>query len=76
VYVWVVLDLIPETQNNIYTALVLTSWAIVEVPRYLYYGWALHAAVPYIVFWMRYRYWGSKALLHYFLLMDVVFMCC
>ena len=55
VYMWVVLDLIPETQNTGYATLLLTSWALVEVPRYMYYSWTFLGNVPYPLFWLRYR---------------------
>mmetsp|Transcript_4486 Transcript_4486/g.7389 ORF Transcript_4486/g.7389 Transcript_4486/m.7389 type:complete len:134 (+) Transcript_4486:453-854(+) len=44
----------PSAQTSIFTALACTSWALVEVPRYLFYALNLIDAVPYPLFWLRY----------------------
>eukprot|EP01041_Mallomonas_annulata_P002213 gene2213-4301_t len=51
---WAVMDVAPSAQSSIFFTLACTSWACVEVPRYLFYGLNLMGAVPYPVFWLRY----------------------
>ena len=51
---WAVMNIAPTAQTSIFMALACTSWALVEVPRYLFYGLYLINAVPYPIFWLRY----------------------
>lgn len=51
---WAVMNVSPESQTSIFFTLAATSWALVEVPRYLFYALNLIGAVPYPLFWLRY----------------------
>lgn len=51
---WAVMDVAPPSQKSIFLVLAVTSWGLVEVPRYLFYALNLLNAVPYPVFWLRY----------------------
>jgi hypothetical protein len=53
---WAVMDIAPPAQTSIFLALACTSWGLVEVPRYLFYALNLVDAVPFPLFWLRYRY--------------------
>ncbi len=55
---WAVMDVAPTAQSSIFTVLACTSWGLVEVPRYLFYALNLLDAVPYPLFWLRYRLRG------------------
>ena len=50
------MDVAPPAQTSIFLAFACTSWALVEVPRYLFYAFNLMDSVPYPLFWLRYRY--------------------
>jgi very-long-chain (3R)-3-hydroxyacyl-CoA dehydratase len=52
---WAILDVVPATRISIFTYLCIGSWGLVEVPRYLFYALNLFNAVPYPLFWLRYR---------------------
>ncbi len=51
---WAVMDVAPTAQTSIFFTLACTSWALVEVPRYLFYALNILDAVPYPLFWLRY----------------------
>ncbi len=51
---WAVMDISPEVQQSLFFTLAATSWALVEVPRYLFYAVNLVGNVPYPLFWLRY----------------------
>ena len=53
---WAIIDVCPETRTSIFLALTCGSWALVEVPRYLFYALNILNIVPYPLFWLRYRY--------------------
>ena len=52
---WAVIVVAPPAQQSVFLAFACTSWALVEVPRYLFYAFNLVDAVPYPLFWLRYR---------------------
>ncbi|CAM9353587.1 unnamed protein product [Choristocarpus tenellus] len=54
VVVWGFLWTCPSTQSQIGAMLCISSWAAVEVPRYLFYAFNIYGQVPYALFWMRY----------------------
>jgi very-long-chain (3R)-3-hydroxyacyl-CoA dehydratase len=47
---------VSTAQTTTFFTLACTSWGLVEVPRYLFYALNLVNAVPYPLFWLRYRY--------------------
>lgn len=51
---WAVMDVATDSQQSIFFALACTSWALVEVPRYLFYALNILDLVPYPLFWLRY----------------------
>lgn len=51
---WAVMNISPDVQQSIFFTLACTSWALVEVPRYLFYALNLVGSVPYPIFWLRY----------------------
>jgi very-long-chain (3R)-3-hydroxyacyl-CoA dehydratase len=51
---WAVMHVAPPAQTSIWMLLACTSWALVEVPRYLFYALNIMDAVPYPLFWLRY----------------------
>mmetsp|Transcript_36362 Transcript_36362/g.37033 ORF Transcript_36362/g.37033 Transcript_36362/m.37033 type:complete len:231 (+) Transcript_36362:114-806(+) len=51
---WACMNIAPPAQTSIFFTLACTSWALVEVPRYLFYGLNLLDTVPYPLFWLRY----------------------
>jgi hypothetical protein len=51
---WLYSYLFAESQQHWSLYLMVTSWALVEVPRYLYYAVHLFTEVPYPLFWLRY----------------------
>ena len=53
---WAIMDTTVEAQTTVFFVLACTSWGLVEVPRYLFYALNLVNAVPYPLFWLRYRY--------------------
>ena len=53
---WAIMDTTLEAQTTVFFVLACTSWGLVEVPRYLFYALNLVNAVPYPLFWLRYRY--------------------
>ncbi len=55
---WAVMDIAPPAQTSIFLAFAVVSWGLVEVPRYLFYALNLMLgdAIPYPIFWLRYRY--------------------
>lgn len=57
---WAIMDVAPTAQNSVFTVLACTSWGLVEVPRYLFYALNLLDAVPYPLFWLRYRYFSRN----------------
>ena len=57
---WAVMDVAPPAQNSIFTLLACASWSLVEVPRYLFYALNLLNAVPYPLFWLRYRFYVAE----------------
>lgn len=58
---WAVMDVATSAQTTVFFTLACTSWGLVEVPRYLFYALNLVNAVPYPLFWLRYRLvlWGD-----------------
>lgn len=53
---WAVMHPVVSAQRTFFFVLACTSWGLVEVPRYLFYALNLINAVPYPLFWLRYRY--------------------
>jgi hypothetical protein len=51
---WAVMNIAPPAQTSIFFTMACTSWATVEVPRYLFYALNLLDSVPYPIFWLRY----------------------
>ena len=51
---WMVMHVAPDAQTSTFTLLCVTSWATVEIPRYIYYALNLLNAVPYPLKWLRY----------------------
>lgn len=51
---WAVMNISTEVQQSVFFTLACTSWASVEVPRYLFYALNLLGSVPYPIFWLRY----------------------
>jgi len=51
---WGIVDLIPESRSSWAFPLMATSWALVEVPRYLFYVFSLLNAVPFVLTYVRY----------------------
>ena len=51
---WAVMNISADVQQSIFFTLACTSWALVEVPRYLFYALNLLGSVPYPIFWLRY----------------------
>jgi very-long-chain (3R)-3-hydroxyacyl-CoA dehydratase len=49
------MDASSNAQTSFFLVLACTSWGLVEVPRYLFYALNLLNAVPYPLFWLRYR---------------------
>lgn len=52
---WAVMHPVRSAQTTVFFVLACTSWGLVEVPRYLFYALNLINAVPYPLFWLRYR---------------------
>lgn len=52
---WAIMDTTKFAQTTLFFTLACTSWGLVEVPRYLFYALNLLNAVPYPLFWLRYR---------------------
>lgn len=52
--VWAVLNVEEAAQTSVFTLLCITSWGLVEVPRYLFYAMNLLDMVPYPLFYLRY----------------------
>ena len=50
------MDTTDAAQTTVFFVLACTSWGLVEVPRYLFYALNLLNAVPYPLFWLRYRF--------------------
>jgi very-long-chain (3R)-3-hydroxyacyl-CoA dehydratase len=48
------MDICSEAQTSVFTVLAVTSWSLVEVPRYLFYALNIVGLVPYPLFWLRY----------------------
>jgi very-long-chain (3R)-3-hydroxyacyl-CoA dehydratase len=44
----------PPAQTCIFATLCITSWSLVEVPRYLFYAVKEITDVPYALLWLRY----------------------
>lgn len=51
---WAVMNVAPSAQHSFFFLLACSSWALVEVPRYLFYALTIINAVPYPLFWLRY----------------------
>lgn len=53
---WGIVDVAPPAQASWAFSLCVSAWALVEVPRYVFYVWKLVDAerVPYVVTWLRY----------------------
>lgn len=51
---WAVMNIAPNSQTSFFFFMACTSWALVEVPRYLFYALSILNAVPYPLFWLRY----------------------
>jgi very-long-chain (3R)-3-hydroxyacyl-CoA dehydratase len=51
---WAVMNISPTVYQSTFFTLACTSWALVEVPRYLFYAVNLMGPVPYPLFWLRY----------------------
>jgi len=52
--VWYIVNVSGEAQTSIFFVITCTSWALVEVVRYLFYSVNLLGEVPYPLFWLRY----------------------
>ncbi len=51
---WAIMVVAPPVQHSWFLALCAGSWALVEVPRYLFYALNIMKMVPYPLFWLRY----------------------
>jgi len=51
---WAVMAFVPAATVSLFTVLCVTSWATVEVPRYLFYTLKQWEAVPSGITWLRY----------------------
>ena len=51
---WGIVHLAPPSQTSIFFLIMTISWALVEVPRYSYYVWALLGSPPAWMTWLRY----------------------
>ncbi|CAM9811614.1 unnamed protein product [Ascophyllum nodosum] len=54
VILWGFLWAVPSTQGQIGAVLCITSWAAVEIPRYLFYASSVLGSCPYPLFYLRY----------------------
>ncbi|CAM9772424.1 unnamed protein product, partial [Hapterophycus canaliculatus] len=54
VLVWGFMWAVPSTQGQLGTTLCITSWACVEIPRYLFYTFGVMKSSPFPLFYMRY----------------------
>ncbi|KAG9411662.1 Very-long-chain (3R)-3-hydroxyacyl-CoA dehydratase PASTICCINO 2 [Aphanomyces cochlioides] len=52
---WMINDLVPETRTHWGFVMMVTSWSLVEVPRYAFYALNLWNAVPDWLFFLRYH---------------------
>lgn len=52
--VWAVMHVAPPAQTTIFATFAITSWSLVEVPRYLFYAVNLVMEIPYPLLWLRY----------------------
>lgn len=51
---WAIMVVAAPAQTSIFTLLAITSWSMVEIPRYLFYALSLWDACPYPLLWLRY----------------------
>ena len=51
---WAIMVVAVPAQTSIFTLLAITSWSMVEIPRYLFYALQLWDACPYPLLWLRY----------------------
>ena len=53
---WAIVDVAPPSQASWAFSLCVSAWALVEVPRYIFYVWKLVDAehVPSVLTWLRY----------------------
>ena len=51
---WAVMDIAPEAQTSVFFMLAVTSWSLVEVPRYLFYALDSVHLCPKALKWLRY----------------------
>lgn len=51
---WAIMVVAKPAQTSIFTLLAITSWSMVEIPRYLFYALSLWDACPYPLLWLRY----------------------
>ena len=51
---WAIMVITKDAQTSIFTLLAITSWSMVEIPRYLFYALSLWDACPYPLIWLRY----------------------
>ncbi|CAN0078151.1 unnamed protein product, partial [Ectocarpus sp. 13 AM-2016] len=54
VLVWGFMWAVPSTQGQLGSMLCITSWACVEIPRYLFYTFGVLKSSPYPLFYLRY----------------------
>lgn len=51
---WAVMNISPSSQQSFFLLLACSSWALVEVPRYLFYAVNIMMEPPFPLFWLRY----------------------
>eukprot|EP01039_Chlorochromonas_danica_P002880 gene2879-3145_t len=51
---WAVMNISPSSQQSFFLLLACSSWALVEVPRYLFYAVNILMEPPFPLFWLRY----------------------
>jgi len=52
--VWGILHVAPTTRQHAGFALMVLSWSLTEIPRYLFYAWNLVGKVPFSLTYLRY----------------------
>ncbi|RWS17267.1 ptpla domain protein-like protein [Dinothrombium tinctorium] len=56
IVVWGILKPVAETQTSIGVPLIVGSWSVAEITRYLYYALNLINCIPYFLTWCRYTF--------------------
>ncbi|KAL6076165.1 Very-long-chain (3R)-3-hydroxyacyl-CoA dehydratase [Balamuthia mandrillaris] len=52
--VWGIAQWVPTAQNHLMLAIMVASWSVTEVVRYLFYALNTVGRVPYFLLWLRY----------------------